>query len=136
MKKVLIYLFVLFSLIMTTACSDTKPMILFNKNQITTETVMDNDTVFDVGERIYYLVLIPKEKKVKTHKIYIQIIKKGSAGRLGYELYWTRNARLKDEQMYYYDDYVVVNQAGSYVMVVYSKDNPQKPLTMSPFIVK
>ena len=36
---------------------------------------------------------------------------------------------------YYYDDYVVLNQPGSYVMVVYSKDNPQKPLTMSPFIV-
>lgn len=117
----------------TTACSDTKPMILFNKNQITVETVMSNDTVFQPGERIYYLILLPK--KVQTHNIYIQVIKKGSAGRLGYELFWTRNARLKEEQMYYYDDYVVLNQPGSYVMVVYSKDNPQKPLTMSPFIV-
>lgn len=116
-----------------TACSDTKPMILFNKNQITVETVMSNDTVFQPGERIYYLILLPK--KVQTHNIYIQVIKKGSAGRLGYELFWTRNARLKEEQMYYYDDYVVLNQPGSYVMVVYSKDNPQKPLTMSPFIV-
>lgn len=136
MKKVLIYLFALFSIIMTTACSETKPMILFNKNQITAESVMNNETVFNAGEKIYYLVLIPKEKRVKTHNIYIQIIKKGSTGRLGYELYWTRNARLKDEQLYYYDDYVVVNQAGSYVMVVYSKDNPHKPLTMSPFIVR
>lgn len=134
MKKLILYILAMVTILTTTACSNTKPMILFNKNQITVETVMSNDTVFTRGERIYYLILIPK--KVQTHNIYIQIIKKGSAGRLGYELFWTHNARLKEEQMYYYDDYVVLNQPGSYVMVVYSKDNPQKPLTMSPFIVQ
>ena len=133
MKRLFLYIISMVVILTTTACSDTKPMILFNKNQITIETVMSNDTVFQPGERIYYLILLPK--KVQTHNIYIQVIKKGSAGRLGYELFWTRNARLKEEQMYYYDDYVVLNQPGSYVMVVYSKDNPQKPLTMSPFIV-
>lgn len=133
MKRLFLYIISMVVILTTTACSDTKPMILFNKNQITVETVMSNDTVFQPGERIYYLILLPK--KVQTHNIYIQVIKKGSAGRLGYELFWTRNARLKEEQMYYYDDYVVLNQPGSYVMVVYSKDNPQKPLTMSPFIV-
>lgn len=133
MKRLFLYMISMVVILTTTACSDTKPMILFNKNQITVETVMSNDTVFQPGERIYYLILLPK--KVQTHNIYIQVIKKGSAGRLGYELFWTRNARLKEEQMYYYDDYVVLNQPGSYVMVVYSKDNPQKPLTMSPFIV-
>ena len=134
MKKLILYILAMVTILTTTACSITKPMILFNKNQITVETVMSNDTVFTRGERIYYLILLPK--KVQTHNIYIQIIKKGSAGRLGYELFWTHNARLKEEQMYYYDDYVVLNQPGSYVMVVYSKDNPQKPLTMSPFIVQ
>lgn len=133
MKRLFLYMISMVVILTTTACSDTKPMILFNKNQITVETVMSNDTVFQPGERIYYLILLPK--KVQTHNIYIQVIKKGSAGRLGYELFWTRNARLKEEQMYYYDDYVILNQPGSYVMVVYSKDNPQKPLTMSPFIV-
>ena len=133
MKRLSLYIISMVVILTATACSDTKPMILFNKNQITVETVMSNDTVFQPGERIYYLILLPK--KVQTHNIYIQVIKKGSAGRLGYELFWTRNARLKEEQMYYYDDYVVLNQPGSYVMVVYSKDNPQKPLTMSPFIV-
>ncbi len=133
MKRLFLYIISMVVISTATACSDTKPMILFNKNQITVETVMSNDTVFQPGERIYYLILLPK--KVQTHNIYIQVIKKGSAGRLGYELFWTRNARLKEEQMYYYDDYVVLNQPGSYVMVVYSKDNPQKPLTMSPFIV-
>lgn len=133
MKRLFLYIISMVVILTTTACSDTKPMILFNKNQITVETVMSNDTVFQPGERIYYLILLPK--KVQTHNIYIQVIKKGSAGRLGYELFWTRNARLKEEQMYYYDDYVILNQPGSYVMVVYSKDNPQKPLTMSPFIV-
>lgn len=134
MKNFIIYFLSFLIILGTSACTNYKPMILFNKNKITTETVMSNDTVFNKGERIYYLILLPK--KVKSHNIYIQVIKKGDAGRLGYSLYWTYNARLKEEQMYYYDDYVVINQAGSYVMQVFSKDNPTKVLTMSPFIVQ
>ena len=69
--------------------------------------------------------------------IYVQIIKKDNdQGRLGYKLYYGNTVRLKDEQVYYYDDYIVINEPGIYVMKIYSKDNPTKVLTMGQFFVK
>jgi len=119
----------------TTACTGDKAAILFNQSKITSENVMEYSFVFRPNQRIYYLVLIPKQ--VKTRQIEIQIIKKDNDyQRLGYNLYWSYSAVLKDDQMYYYDDYVVIPQKGAYVMKVFSKDNPTKTLCMSQFFVK
>ena len=43
---------------------------------------------------------------------------------------------LKDEQVNYYNDYIVLNESGAYIMKVYSKDNPQKVLTQAQFFVR
>lgn len=137
MKKILLIFTALITLITTTACIDMgdKPAILFNKNPITKENVMDYSSVFKPNVRIYYLILMPK--KVHSRYIYIQIIKKdNSMERLGYKLYWANTVRLKDEEVYYYDDYIVIGQPGAYVMKVYSKDRPTEPLTMSQFFVR
>ena len=68
--------------------------------------------------------------------MYIQVIKKdNSYGRLGYKLVWTKDVRLKDEEVNYYTDYLVLNQKGFYIMKVYSKDNPQKVFTSAEFRV-
>ncbi len=137
MKKFILFLVSLIILSTTTACIDTgdKPAILFNKNPITKETVMDYSTVFKPNVRIYYLILMPK--KVHSRYIYIQIIKKDNAQeRLGYKLYWANTVRLKDEEVFYYDDYIVISQPGAYVMKVYSKDRPTVPLTMAQFFVR
>lgn len=135
MKKIILFFTALILLSVTTACTGDKPAILFNKNPITKENVMDYSSVFKPNVRIYYLVLMPK--KVHSRFIYIQIIKKDNAQeRLGYKLYWANTVRLKDEQMYYYDDYIVINQPGAYVMKVYSKDDPQEPMTMAQFFVR
>lgn len=112
-----------------------KPAILFNKNPITKENVMDYSSVFKPNVRIYYLILMPK--KVHSRYIYIQIIKKDNdMERLGYKLYWANTVRLKDEEVYYYDDYIVIGEPGAYVMKVYSKDRPTEPLTMAQFFVR
>ena len=135
MKKIILILTALFIMLATTACNTDKPSILFNKNPITKENVMDYSTVFKPNVRIYYLVLIPK--KIHSRYMYIQIIKKdNSYERFGYKLYWANTVRLKDEQMYYYDDYIVINEPGAYIMKVYSKDNPQQPLKMAQFFVR
>lgn len=119
---------------MTSACSEEKPGILFNRYPITEETVMGYETIFPVGTRIYYLVLMPE--KIHSRYAYLQIIKKGGAGRFGYKIYYGKTIRLKNEQIYYYDDYIVINEPGNYVMQIFSKDNPQKVLTMGEFLVK
>ena len=134
MKKFLVFLTMLFLMFSTSACTSEKPGILFNKYPITEDTVMGYETVFGVGTRIYYLVLMPE--KIHSRYAYLQIIKKGSAGRLGYKVYYGKNIRLKNEQIYYYDDYIVINEPGNYVMQIFSKDNPQKVLTMGEFLVK
>lgn len=135
MKKILLTLITLTLLFATTACTGDKPAILFNKNPITKENVMDYSSVFKPNVRIYYLVLLPK--KVHSRYIYIQIIKKDNdMERLGYKLYWANTVRLKDEEIYYYDDYIVIGESGAYVMKIYSKDRPTQPLTMAQFFVR
>ncbi len=110
-----------------------KAGILFNDRPITQETVMDYKSEFPLGQRVYYLIVMPK--KQESRMLFVQLIKKGKAERLGYNLYWAKDIRLKDEELYYYTDYVMVNEKGAYIMKVYSKDKPTKPLTMSEFYV-
>lgn len=135
MKKIVLVLAVFVLAFVTSACHGDKASILFNTEKITEQNVMNYTSVFNTNQRIYYLVLIPKT--VYTRMIEIQIIKKdNSYQRLGYKLFWSRTAKLRDDQMYYYDDYVVIPEAGAYVMKVYSKDNPTKVLCMAQFFVK
>ena len=122
-------------MLFTTACDEEKPGILFNKYPITIDTVMGHEQVFERGTRIYYLVVMPQ--KIHSRFMYLQIVKKDNDyGRLGYKVYYGKDIRLKDEQVYYYDDYIVINQPGDYVMQVFSRDNPRTPLTMNEFWVK
>ena len=133
MKK--ICLIFCFLILFTCAYKKKKAAILFNQNKITAENVMNFSNVFQTNQRIYYLILIPK--KINTRSIDIQVIKKDNAyGRFGYKLFWSYSAYLKDEQMYYYDDYVVISEPGAYIMKVFSKDNPTKTLCSSQFFVK
>lgn len=134
MKKLILILVCFTIMFATSACSD-KAGILFNNNPITEDNVMDYSSVFTTGQRIYYLILFPKE--VRSRYIYIQVVKKDNDyGKLGYDLYWSKTIRLKDEDVNYFTDYVVVNQKGFYIMQVYSKDNPTKRLAAAEFTVK
>lgn len=134
MKNFILIITCFLVMIATSACSD-KAGILFNNHPITEQNVMDYSSVFEPGQRIYYLVLLPE--KVRSRFLYIQVVKKENAyGKLGYDLYWSKTVRLKDEDVNYFTDYVVVNQKGFYIMQVYSKDNPTKRLTAAEFSVK
>lgn len=135
MKKILLIFASVFIMFFSCACHSDKPSILFNAEKITEENVMNYTSVFSQHQRIYYLILIPK--RINTSMIEIQIIKKDNKyERLGYKLFWTYSARLKEEQIYYYDDYVVIPEKGAYIMKVFSKDNPTKVLCMAQFFVR
>lgn len=134
MKKLILIFTCFLVMLVSSACTD-KAGILFNNNPITEENVLDNSVYFAAGQKIYYLILLPKN--VRSRYLYIQIVKKDNDyGVLGYDLYWSRNVRLKDEEVNYFTDYVVINQKGFYIMQVYSKDNPTKRLTAAEFYVK
>lgn len=132
MKKIIFILFIIS--ILFSACSQDKPAILFNRHPISEKNIYDFSKSFPVGTRIYYVILMPK--KIQSRYIYIQVVKKDNDyGRLGYNLVWTRDVRLKDEEINYFTDYIVLNQKGYYIMKVYSKDNPQKLYTSAEFYV-
>jgi hypothetical protein len=131
MKKLICLLILV--MIFASGCSD-KAAILFNRHPISEQNIYDYSVIFPVSARIYYVILMPK--KVQSRYIYIQVIKKdNSYGQFGYKLIWTKNVRLKDEEINYYTDYLVLNESGYYIMKVYSKDNPQKVLTSAEFHV-
>lgn len=132
MKKIIAL--IVFVLFLFTGCTQEQAGILFNRQPITEKNIYNHSKAFPVGSRIYYIILMPK--KVESRYLYIQVVKKDNDyGQLGYNLIWTRNIRLKDEEVNYFTDYFVINQKGYYVMKVYSKDNPHKMLTTNEFYV-
>jgi len=133
MKKFLL-IFLSFLIIASTSACTKNPGILFYSRPITKENVLDYASVFKPGCRIYYLVFMPEVQH--SRYIEIQIIKKGDAEYLGYNLLMTRSVRLKDEEEKYYTDYMVLNEKGAYIMKVYSKDNPTKVMSQAEFYVK
>lgn len=118
----------------TSACDSNEAYILFNKHPFAKETMTSTTNIFSPGERIYYLVTLPKP--VISQRLLIQIVKLGSQERLGYDLVWGKQVKIRDEQIYYYTDYVVLNERGAYIMKVYSKDDPTKILTTNEFYIK
>jgi len=111
-----------------------KPLILFNKNPINQDNVAEFCDTFNPHERIYYLITMPRQNHSRL--LYMQILKLGKYDRIGYELVYGDLIRLKDEEQYYYTDYIVLGESGSYVMKIYSKDNPQKVYAMSEFWIR
>ena len=95
-----------------------------------------NSNIFAPGERINYLITLPKP--VESKFLRIQIVKVGGDKdeRLGYDLVWGKKVKLRDENVHYYTDYVVLTGKGTYIMKVYSRDNPSKILTSGQFFVK
>jgi len=139
MKKFLLFIITVFITIITCACDSEKSVILFNKYRFTPDTIVSgsNTNVFEPGDRIYYLITLPKP--VESKMLLIQVVKLGGADdeeRLGYDLVWGNRVKLKDEQKHYYTDYIVLNQKGAYAMKVYSKDNPTKILTTGDFYIR
>lgn len=134
MKIIKFLCLILSVLLFTTACSKDKAAILFNKYPITEKNIYEHSKIFPKSTRIYYVILMPE--KVESRYLYIQIIKKDNDyGKYGYKLIQTRNIRLKDEEVNYFTDYLVLNESGFYIMKVYSKDNPHKVMAAAEFYV-
>lgn len=134
MKKFVLTLIVIFISAFCCACDNEKSHVFFNTRPFDAKTVTNNTNIFKPNQRIYYLITLPKP--VQTQRLLIQIVKTGSNERLGYELVWGKQVKIRDEQIYYFTDYVVMSETGLYIMKVYSKDEPTKLLTSEEFFVK
>ena len=126
MKKWFVLIF-LSIILFTTGCSKEQAYIVFNREAITPENILNATYAFEAGERVYYVITIPEY--IVTRQLLIQVYKRDNKeGRYGYNLIYGKNIRLSDEQQHYYTDYFVFNDKGIYEFKVYSKDDPTKEL--------
>lgn len=134
-KKLFSFLLILCLFVGITACEKPKTIILFNKEPITKESLLDNSTEFVAGKRIYYIFIT--EKPLETNQIRVRILKKDEkANYQNTKMAYSNDFRLSKDQAYYYNDYIVINEAGYYCMTVYAKNNLERPLAIADFRVK
>lgn len=128
-------LIALFSLILT-GCSYYRTLIIFNNVPITKENVLSNASSFISGKKIYYLFMT--EKKLKTDLIRVRVLKKEGKGNIKEPtaVVYSNDFRLSKAQVYYYDDYIVINDTGEFCMIIYSRYALDKPLAFADFRVK
>lgn len=132
-KKLIILL--LFCLFAFSACHKPNTIILFNKSPITKDNFLNNTVEFTVGSRIYYLFI--SEKPLKTEYIRVRILKRDSKANMqAIKMFYSNDFRLNKDQVYYYNDYIVMNESGTYCMAIYALNALDKPLAVADFKVK
>lgn len=133
-KRFFIFFILCFSLFFS-GCDKPKTIILFNKNPITKENFLNNSTEFPVETKIYYLFIT--EKPLNTNMIRVRIVKRDEkAGNQLTSLVYSNDFRMFKDQIYYYNDYIVINATGCYCMQIYSTTALDKPLAVADFRVK
>ena len=118
-----------------TACTYERGLILFNVQPITRENALQDQKVFNEGQKVYYLFIAPK--KMKNEFIRVQIFKmtdKAPWG--GNEVVRTKDYRLMKDERYYQTNYFTLYEKGRYVMQVFSHEDFQHPLALNDFYVQ
>ena len=118
-----------------TACTYERGLILFNVQPITRENALQDQKVFNEGQKVYYLFIAPK--KMKNEFIRVQVFKmtdKAPWG--GNEVVRTKDYRLMKDERYYQTNYFTLYEKGRYVMQVFSHEDFQHPLALNDFYVQ
>lgn len=119
-----------------TACkSKQKAIILFNQAPITNENFLSNSSKFIAGKRIYYIFIT--EKPLDVDMIRIRVLKRDEKGEMTpTKVVFSEDFKLqKEHQQYYYNDYLVIQDAGYYCMTIYSTMALNRPLAVGDFQV-
>lgn len=122
----------LLPLFFLTGCNKKKAMILFNNNPITKQNLLENATEFVKNERFYYIFI--SEKPIPSDMVRVRVLKRDpKANYQPIKLVYSNDYKLRKDQVYYYDSYLNINDAGEFCMVVYSLYNLQTPLAVADF---
>lgn len=136
-KKKLLFFILCFSF-MLILCGCDKPnksMILFNNYPITKDNLLNNTKEFTVGKRFYYIFI--SEEPIDSTFLRIRILKRDEkVNFVATNVIYSNDVRPYKDQVYYYNDYMVINEAGTYCMLVYAGNNLNGPLAIADFRVK
>ncbi len=131
--KVLLLFFMLAVPFVLSGCSD-DALLYFNSQPITKETVNYPSRSFAVGQKIYYVVIVPKG--FKNDYIRVQVVKKeDKTNHWGYTIYHSRDFHI-DTSKNYFTDYIVLGEAGYYFMQIFDFDHMDIPFARNDFWVK
>lgn len=134
-KKFFISLLILFCVFCLSGCQSKKTLILFNNYPITKENLLNNSTEFNVDKRIYYIFLT--DKKLDTEMVRVKVYKREPKVDCAVtNVVLTVDFKLRKDQLYYCEDYLVMHQAGYYYMAFFAMNDMQKPLATADFRVK
>lgn len=135
MIKILRLVFLVAIILGLSGCTFERGLILFNVQPITRENALQDQKVFNEGQRVYYLFIAPK--KMKNEFIRVQIFKMTEdAPWGGNEVVRTKDYRLMQDERYYQTNYFTLYEKGRYVMQVFSHSDFQHPLALNDFYVK
>ncbi len=136
MFKKMLFVFMIFCVsICLTSCKKAKTIILFNSNPITSKNLLDNANEFIAGKRFYYIFIT--QKPLKTEFIRVRVLKyDGKELRAAVKVVYSNDYKLKSNQIFYYNDYLVMGEDGDYCMVVYALNNLKTPLAAADFKIK
>lgn len=117
------------------AYSKNTAMILFNKEPIKKENLLTCSNEFTAGKRLYYIFIT--EKPLKTEFIRVRILKRDEKANYDItKLFYSNDFKLQKDQVYYYSDYIVMNEAGDYCMSIYAINKLDRPLATADFRIK
>ncbi len=135
MRKFKLFLILLFSSVLFSACVYDRGIILFNTQPVTKENALSDAKVFSVGQRVYYLFIAPKRMENKFIRVQVfKMVENAPWG--GNEVVRTKDYRLMKDERYYHSDYFTFHESGRYVMQVFSIDDLQHPLSIGDFYVR
>lgn len=135
MRKFKLFLILLFSSVLLSACVYDRGIILFNTQPVTRENALSDAKVFSVGQRVYYLFIAPKRMENKFIRVQVfKMVENAPWG--GNEVVRTKDYRLMKDERYYHSDYFTFHESGRYVMQVFSMDDLQHPLSIGDFYVR
>ena len=135
MKFFKLLLMVPFIICSLCGCAHDRGIILFNKEPVTEQNALNDSKTFNVGSKVYYLFIAPKE--MDNEFIRVQIFKmtdKAPWG--GHEIVRTKDYRLMKDERYYHTNYFTLYDKGRYVMQVFSHDDFLRPLALNDFYIQ
>lgn len=134
-KKLFFLCLICFFTLTITGCHKPNTIILFNKYPITKDNLLDNASEFVMGTRIYYIFIT--EKTLDTDTIRVRILKREEKCNMEpVKVVYSNDYRLNRDQVFYFTDYIIMNETGYYCMLIYASDKLNQPLIKADFRVK
>lgn len=133
MRRVL-WILLFFCCLFLCGCKKDQPLLFFNSQPITSQTINHPGRNFSANQPIYYILIVPKG--FKNDYIRAQIVKKDEkTAHWGYKIYQSKDFRIDRTKNYFINSFVL-NEPGYYFMQIFPFNNFDVPIARNDFWVR